>query len=199
MTTTARSGRGLCAVLLALALGAGACSGHEDQPAPSVEPSATPSPSAVAPPLATTVSVSKITGRLSAPRRRRLQVEVGEVVDRWWDAAYVGGDYPRRDFGDAFPGFTGGADTEARGDRSLLTNATIGDRIDEVTATLRRVRVDALAVRGRAVGVTARLRLDFRTRGQIEKKFQVRGRLLLTRMDGRWRVFGYDVTKGAVR
>lgn len=198
MTTTTRSGRGLCAVALVLALAASACSGSDDGPksAPSASPST--GESGGPPPLATTVRVSKVTGKLSGSQRRELQKSVGEVVDRWWDAAYVGGEYPRDDFGDAFPGFTRGAAMQARGDRRLLSNDAIGERVDEVTATLRRVGVDVLAVRGKAVGVTARLRLDFGTSGELEKKFQVRGRLLLTRSEGRWRVFGYDVTKGAV-
>ena len=56
-----------------------------------------------------------------------------------------------------------------------------------------------LAVRGRAVGMTARFVLDFATTGELQRKVDVRGRLLLTRTDNGWKVFGYDVNKDVAR
>ena len=44
-------------------------------------------------------------------------MQVGKVVDRWWDAAYLGGGYPRSSFPSAFPGFTDGAEKRARATR----------------------------------------------------------------------------------
>ncbi len=202
MTTTARSGRRLPAVLLVLALSSGACSGGDDPaetsggPSAGAETSTTPEAPA---PLGSRVTVSKVTGKLSGPRRKRLAKAVGAAVDGWWDAAYVGGEYPRRDFKDAFSTFTKGAAAVAHRDRRLLTNLDIGSQVEQVTATQRRIRVDALAVRGRAVGATARVVLGFETVGDVGRTVEVRGRLLLTRTDGRWQVFGYDLTKGAVR
>jgi hypothetical protein len=123
--------------------------------------------------------------------------EVREVVDRWTDAAYLG-DYPRRDFSRAFPGFTRGAATLAHRDQRLMSNEAIGRRIDGVRATARKVRIDALAVHQRAVGVTAHVFLAFRTTGHLERRYRVAARLYLTRTDSGWKVFGYDATKGAV-
>lgn len=202
MTTTGRSSRRLPAVLLVLALGSGACSGADEPAEPVARPSATsssaPTPEPPAP-LVSRVTVSKVTGKLSGQRRRQLAKAVGAVVDGWWDAAYVGGEYPRRDFKNAFPGFTKGAKAVAHRDRRLMTNLDIGARVEQVTATRRRVRVDALAVRGRPVGATARVILGFKTAGEVHRRVEVRGRLLLTRSEGRWRVFGYDLTKGRAR
>ena len=202
MTTTARSGRRLPAVLLVLALGSGACSGGDD-PAETPAGPATGAEASTAPetpsPLVSRVTVSKVTGKLSASRRKQLARAVGAAVDGWWDAAYIGGEYPRHDFKDAFPTFTKGAAAVAHRDRRLMTNLDIGSQVEQVTATRRRIRVDALAVRGRPVGATARVILGFRTAGDVRRKLEVRGRLLLTRTDGRWQVFGYDLTKGAAR
>ncbi len=45
--------------------------------------------------------------------------------------------------------------------------------------------------------MTARVRLGFRTTGELERTVRVQGRLYLTHNDGGWQVFGYDVSKGA--
>lgn len=202
MTTTRRSSRRLPAVLLALALSSGACSGGDEPAESAARPSPTVSESSAPEdpePLASRVTVRKVTGKLSGQRRRALTKAVGAVVDGWWEAAYLGGEYPRRDFADAYPGFTKGAEAIARRDRRLLTNLDVGSEVEQVTATRRRILVDALAVRGRPVGATARVFLDFRTKGEVRRRIEVRGRLLLTRSEGRWRVFGYDLTKGSAR
>jgi hypothetical protein len=142
--------------------------------------------------------VGKVTGKLPRPARKKLERSVTAVVDGWLDAAYVGGDYPRSDFHDAFPGFTPGARDDARHDRALMSNQSIGKRVDTVTATRRRLRIDALVVRRRPAGVTARFILGFHTSGDLSRAFEVRGRLFLTR-NGGWRVFGYEVNKGVTR
>jgi hypothetical protein len=80
-----------------------------------------------------------------------------------------------------------------------MSNQDIARRIDAVTASRRMVRVDVLAVRGRAVGMTARFVLDLTTTGELRRKVEVRGRLLLTRTDNGWKVFGYDVNKDVSR
>jgi hypothetical protein len=117
-------------------------------------------------------------------------------VDRWFDAAYVGGRYPREDFRDAFPGFTPGASASAHADRALMSNQPLGPRIDGVTATQRLVWVDVLPAGGRAAAATARFRLGFTTTGKTERSVVVRGRLFLTPGPHGWKVFGYDVAKG---
>lgn len=186
------------ALTLALGLGVGACNSDDDPGEPSAEaPSGTPSEPAERT-VATTVSFGEVTGRMDRATRQQLAQRVQAVVDGWTQAAYLGGDYPRRAFADAWPGFTRGAQEQARHDRDLMSNQDIGDRIDGVTPRRSVLVLDVLAVKGHPVGVTARVRLGFRTTGDLERTVRVTGRLFLTRTDGQWKVFGYDVTKGAV-
>ena len=195
MTRRARRAGGAAAAALLLAAATGACSGSDD------EPGATPSSGsseATDQPVRTQVSYGKVTGNLPAGSRDRLAQQVGQVVSRWTEAAYLGGDYPRRDFADSWPGFTAGAQREAHGDRALMSNEDIGDRIDGIVPHKSVVRLDVLAVKKRPVGITAHVYLGFGTTGDVEKEVRVKGRLFLTHTDGGWKVFGYDMTKGAV-
>lgn len=197
MIRAGRRAGGATATALALALGvalaAGGCSGGDD------EPGAGPSGSATAPgarAVQTQVSFGTITGKLSAETRKRLAEQVGAVVDGWTQAAYLGGDYPRHSFSDSWPGFTAGAEKEAHGDRALMSNQDIGDRIDGVEEHKSTVKLDVLAVKKHPVGVTARVFLGFATTGHVKREVRVKGRLFLTHTDHGWKVFGYDVTKG---
>jgi len=188
----------LCVLLLALTTVSG-CS--EDGPgAPAPKASETDLTSSSAPgsaPVRTRAQVGRVVGRLPRARRVLVRRQVTRVVDRWWQAAYLGGDYPRSGFSSSFPGFTDGAAQRARRDRLLMSNADIGDRVDSVTATRRRLQLDLLAVGSRTRSVTARFELRFKTTGERARRVTVRGRLFLTRRPTGWRVFGYDVTKGA--
>lgn len=199
MTRAAHRATGPVSLLLLLALAVGGCSGDDEQGTPDAQPSsASSAPSEKAPPeVHTKVSVGHVPGRLSAEAGRRAARNVGKVVDRWFDAAYVGGRYPRRDFRDSFPGFTPGAAASAHRDRALMSNQPLGPRIDEVRATQRLVWVDVLPAGGRAAAATARFRLAFTTTGKAERSVVVRGRLFLTPGPRGWKVFGYDVAKGA--
>jgi hypothetical protein len=190
-------------VLVAVLLAAGACTGDEAaDPAPET-PSAEPVPE-----VQLTTRVGVVTGKLEPVRRKALAGRVGGVVDAWFDAAYLEGDYPRTDFG-SFPGFTPGASRRARFDRDLTSNADIGARVDSVTPLMRKARLDVLAVGRRARSVTARFDLRMRVvlfdegagEGSAEqatrtRRLQARGRVFLTHRPAGWRIFGYDVTKG---
>lgn len=147
-------------------------------------------------PVRTRAGFHRVHGRLPDARRKPVRRQVAAVVERWWQAAYLGGTYPRTGFRDAFPGFTRGARAQARRDVRLMSNRDIGGRVDSVTQEAGEVRLDVLAVGGRAHAVTARFRLRFSTTGRAARTTVVRGRLLLTRRHGPWRVFGYDVSKG---
>lgn len=180
-----------------------ACSGDEPSGASSSEPSTsaatvtepgTTEPAAAAP-LTTEAEVKKVVGKLKTGGRGQLVRQVVPVIDEWWEAAYLGGTWPRTTFGDAFPGFTQGATKEAKRDKDLLSNADIGATITTVTATKRDVRLDVIAPSGRIAGLTARIALDFETTGDQPHQVSVRGRLFLTRKEGTWRIFGYDVRK----
>jgi hypothetical protein len=150
-------------------------------------------------PVRTKTKIRRVFGRLPDARRKAVRVQVGKVVDRWWEASYLGGSYPRSAFPQAFPGFTRAAEKRARSDKALLTNETQGPRIDSVTAKDRTVALDILATDRTARSVTASFVLRFETGGELVGTTTVRGRLFLVRQDGEWRVFGYDVSKGSDR
>ena len=149
--------------------------------------------------IETRTRIHRVYGRLPDARRKAVRSQVGRVVDRWWDAAYLGGDYPRSTFPAAFPGFTAAAEARARADKALLTNQTQGPSIDSVTAKHRTVTLDILATDRQARSVTAHVLLRFETTGDKAGTTTVRGRLFLTRRGDAWRIFGYDVAKGAQR
>lgn len=185
------------AIVLVLALLAAGCTGDQesaDRPDSPAAPQSTDDGRTFQ--IETRTTMGTVVGRLGRDDRRRLQETITGVVQRWFNAAYVGGDYPRSDFRDAFPGFTPGARERARRDLVLLTNKGIGSRIEAVTPTRSRLSLDVLAVRQRAVGVTARFQLGFRTEGKLTRRVRVQGRLVLTRQGPGWRIFGYDVSKG---
>jgi hypothetical protein len=143
-----------------------------------------------APSVPTKAKVREVTGRLSQHRRHAVLADVTSVVDGWWDAAYLtpgAGDH-------LFPGFTHGAAKLATRDRQIMTAAAYPDGATDPVAVRRAVLVDILAVRGRAVGVTAKVALGVRTSGDTDRVVAVRGLLQLSHEDGGWRVFGYDVT-----
>lgn len=147
-------------------------------------------------PVETATRIHRVFGRLPETRRKAVRQQVGEVVDRWWDAAFLGGTYPRSSFPAAFPGFTEVAEIRARADKALLTNETKGAHVDSVTARHRQVSLDILAADRRARAVTAHVVLRFDTEGTRAGTTVLRGRLFLTYKRGAWRVFGYDVAKG---
>jgi hypothetical protein len=149
------------------------------------------------PPMPTTAKIHRVHGRLPDARRKAVRLQVGKVVDRWWDAAYLGGTYPRSSFPSAFPGFTAGAEKRARSDKALLTNQTRGPHIDSVSATRKVVSLDILATGKQARTVTAHVVLRFDSSGDKAATTTVRGRLFLIRKRGAWRIFGYDVAKGS--
>lgn len=187
-------------LVLALAVTLAACSGDSSDPSAgpgdpgtSEGAGATDAP---APPVETEAAMGRVTGQLPQEKRSKVRDQVAHAVDAWFDAAYVGGDYPRDDFADAWPGFTTGAQAEAQGDKALMSNQDIGADIAGVEATARKVTVDVLAVKGKPSGATARFVLRFRTDGDLRRKVEVRGRLFLTPESDGWHIFGYDVTKG---
>lgn len=188
--------RRIAATAVAVALLAvTSCSG-DDGEGDADGPSAPAPTASTPPPLATTATIGLISGKLDPTKRTRLKQQVTEVVDDWLDAAYVGGDYPRSNFADAYPHFSAGAARDARRDARLMSNATLGDRIETVEATQRRLRIDVLAVQRKAVGVTARFALTMDLAGEVNRSERVSGSLFLTFREGSWQVFGYDVQRG---
>ena len=197
-----RGGTGLVCLVLLVAL-AGCTGGPAEPPADRpVRQPATGELTTLAPkPVPLRVRVTLVFGKLPRPARQSVQRRIGRVVGDYFDAAFLAGDYPRSDFGDAFATFTRGAATRARADRDLLTNRTLGPATVAVTPLRREAFVSVLAPRKRAVGATARVKLAFRVvrEGRPDARVRLTGRLMLTRgTSGRWRIFGYDVARSTV-
>lgn len=179
---------------LVLVAGLGACSDDGSDPDDADVPGGSEE---VAPGIPTTATFGKVSGRLERDGRARLKREVTRAFDRWVDAAYVAGDYPRDDFANAFKAFSKDAAALAERDQRLMSNAGLGERIDTVTATSRKLQIDVLAARGRAVGVTGRFVLVLDLDGEVRRTERIAGRLFLSNQRG-WRVFGYEVKRGRV-
>lgn len=137
----------------------------------------------------------KLTGRLRPVARDEAVDDVAQVVDSWFEAAYLG-DYPRDDFSAAWPGFSKGLAAQARREAALMSNAEQGAGLESVRATTRKVRVDLLSVKGRPVGATARFRLVLDSTGADGAGTEtISGRLSLTPTRTGWQVFEYKVAR----
>lgn len=202
----ARARRALAASLTtALLLASAGCTDGPDSPG-EAPPSALPgrsvasAPTLEAAPAPLDVAVARaFGGRLEKQQRRRLERQVGRTLARYFDAAYLGGDYPRTEF--ALAGFSPGAARRAASDRDLLTNAAAGADTERVVGRVQRARLDVLRPGRFVVGLTARVRLVFvQERGDgTAQEVTVSGRLMMSRAkSGRWRIFGYDLTRSSV-
>jgi hypothetical protein len=187
------------AMAMAMVIGVAGCSGDDGDDEPGGDGEQPASSATAEPGIATRVEVGEVVGNLPKKPARGVAADVAGVVDRWLDAAYVGGDYPRSKFGQAYPGFTKDAARLAAGQPGLMSNAPVADRVDGVTAKRRVVRVDVLAPRGDAAGATAHVNLVIELAGEVERTDQIRGRVLLTRSKGGWQVFGFDIERGEVK
>lgn len=192
-TKRERRARG-AALVLVLALFASGCSSDDEGDDPTEKGRA---PGLEEPRVALVAKVGKVTGKLPPKRRTQAVSTVGRTVDKWFEAAWVGGDFPRRSMKGSWPGFTRDLATQARRDRTLTSNAQLAGRIDEVTVVRRTVKVDLLGASKRAVGATARFRLVFDTDGDARRRVTVTGRLTLSPVKGTWRIFEYDVARSA--
>lgn len=199
---------GLAAALLVVS--GVACTSGEDEPPAASSPSPSPlpdqsvgaEPTLEAKPVPTKVTVARVVGgKLDRKRRARLEKQIERVVSRYFDDAYLGGEYPRRDFSDALATFSPGARQRAASDRKLLTNAGVGTSTEAVVPRAKVARLDVLVPRRLVAGLTARIRLVFvqeRTDG-ADQRVTVSGRLLVNRKkSGPWQIFGYDITRSSV-
>lgn len=191
----------LCGLLVATT---SACTGDKEAATPSVEQSASPTEESTATlearPVAAKVRVTRVAGRLKPKDQEVLADKVGAVVTAYFDDAFLGGDYPRSDFDDAFATFSAGAAQQARHERDLLTNRELGPTTESVVARRQTAYLSVLAPYKVAAGVTALVDLRFvAERGDApDKEVTVKGRLMLTRkQDGGWKIFGYDLTQSA--
>lgn len=147
------------------------------------------------------VTVAKVFGgRLRPAQRSGLESQISGLLSRYFDDAFLGGQYPRRSFAGALATFSRGAARRSGADRDLLTNADIGATTQAVVARARQARLDVLAPRDRVVGLTARVRLVFLRQPVhgVDQRVVVWGRLLVNRRDaGHWQIFGYDIARSS--
>lgn len=198
MTRTHHQRLAAASLAALLALSATACSGDEEPVEPDSGPSLSEPSAAPTLEVEPVVRAGEVVGRLAKADRSRVVDAVSGVAVRYLDAAFLGGDYPRDGgFQPALEGFAPGTAKAARADLGLLTNAGIAPRVDEVTPARLGVTVDVLAVGERASAATAHVKLVFETAGEVAKRVQVQGRLMMTKDDGRWQVFAYHLSKGA--
>lgn len=187
---------GAAAVALLLA-GASGCDAGDDIGGEE-DPAAASDAATDVPAVATVTTLQNVGKTLDGGTRDRLKASVTQVLDGFFDGAYLG-EFPRDDYAAAFAGFTEGAARDAQRDLPLLSSAAIADQVDSATATRRRVRLDVFAVDGNPRGLTAHFVLEFDTEGQLEQSVRVRGDLYLAREKGEWKVFGYDVAQAERR
>ncbi|MFT4265397.1 MAG: hypothetical protein QM572_18605 [Nocardioides sp.] len=180
-----------CGIALTAGLALTSCSLGDAAKKVTGQGSASPS----AAPVTTQTSIAAVTGRLDQAGRDELSAAIGEVIDDYLDAAYLG-DFPRTDFSAAFADFTDGAREQAQDDLDLLTSTALSGSIDEADATQRTVALDILAPKNTPAGVTATWDLTFDTTGTVDSTQHVTGRFDLTPIDGAWKVFGYTVKAG---
>jgi hypothetical protein len=191
-------------LLVTIALAVGGCS-SSDSSGPAAETGPSNTGTGAAQPVASKVLLGKVAGTIKkknwktfmADHRKVMLAQVGQAVDSWIDGGYVGVDYPRDSFGSAFDAFTKPAKRDADRHKQLMTNWDLRKKIDGVEVKKRTVTVDVMAPRGRPAGVTARVDLVFTTTGDTQERVTVRGRLFLSPGHGKWRICGYDLSRGA--
>ena len=121
--------------------------------------------------------VTRVAGRLSDVRRDRVARQARAVVE-----GFLGGAFGSE--GDPLRSFTGDLRRAARSDELVVQPGV------EVTHAAAWFAVAAPT--GRPVGITARLAVDL---ADGDRTTSVTGRLLLTRVEREWRVFGYDLAR----
>ncbi|MGY0386803.1 hypothetical protein ACWZJV_07530 [Nocardioides sp. WG-D5] len=183
----------LTAAVLSGTLALAGCGGEPDKQAASPSPSPVPAPS-----VKSAAKLVHVQGKFPRSRHQAVATNVAKVVDRWLQAAYVGGDYPRATStftAKSFPGFSKGTIAQAGKQMSLMSNATIAPDIDGVEVVSSDVHVDLLASNNYPVGAVARVRLVYDTTGDLESRQTVRGSLDMVPTETSWAVFGFNITR----
>jgi hypothetical protein len=195
-STLGRTLAALAAVVLTCVAIIGACSQNGSKSS-SGDPSADGSETPQKPPVTTRVVVGKVVGTLRAVEKQPLKDDVKEIVDGFFENAYLG-EFPRTSYDEAYAAFTAGARKDAERDQDLLSNSPLSDQIETATGAKRQVALDVFAVKGKAQGVTAHFTLDFTTAGGLEQRQRIKGYLLLDHEGGDWHVFGYDLFRRVI-
>jgi hypothetical protein len=130
---------------------------------------------------------------LDQQARTEMETAVGDVLSEYVVEAFLG-DFPRREFVQAFGSFTSGAARSAATDIDQLTAARVQEATD-VVATRLDARLSFLTLPRDVVGATAAVDFAFDATmpDGSTRPVSLQGRLLLEEAGGDWSVFGYDV------
>ena len=145
------------------------------------------------------VTIEQLRGGVKRRQWPALQRVIARPIATWIDGAYAGS-YPRASYAAAFRGWTPDARRLARRDRQITTNAAVGKRLVALVVDRRVVRLYVFASRGRTGGATAQVSIALTglKQGGVLHSYAVTGRLYLLRDGGRWRIFGYDLSRREV-
>jgi hypothetical protein len=183
MPATTRARRALAAVVVACMVTLGACTDDPDDPSPPGD-----GPESVALQL----SIGPGAADLGTAARDDLQNDVGAVLSTYVVDAFLG-DYPRGDFVKALDLFTSGVAQKAATHIEELTGAGFKGA-DTVVASRLTASISAFAPGREALGASAHVDFAFDvTENGSTREVTVRGRLMLAPVDGRWKIFGFDV------
>jgi hypothetical protein len=173
-----------------LALTGTGCTADPDDPGDGDTPAPTQSAVAMRP-LPVSTPVTRVAGRLSDADRLALRREVESLLRRYAGKSLLDTGARART---ALPGFTAGAERQARAQRAVLWG--VAGRQGEVRPRRLEGTVSAFAPNGKAQGATLYLDLALDvTRGDRTRRVRMTGRMLLTPAGDSWRVFGFDVRR----
>jgi hypothetical protein len=184
MPASTRPRRALVVAVVGCLVPVGACTGDTDDPAP---------PGGDGPKsVALQLSIGPGADDLDSGTRDELQNDVGRVLSTYVVDAFLG-DYPRDDFVKALDAFTSGVTQKAATDLEEITGAGFKDA-DTVVATRLAASIAAFAPGRDALGASAHVDLAFDvTQDGSTREVTVQGRLMLTPVDGQWKIFGYQL------
>ena len=132
---------------------------------------------------------------LSAEARDQLQNDVGAMLSTYVVDAFLG-DYPRDDFADALDSFTKSFADRAATNLELLTGAGFGEGVERVSATKLSASISSFTPQQQVIGATAVVDFAFDVEANGSTSEVTRqGRLMLMPEDGKWKIFGYDLTE----
>ncbi len=180
-TTGAR--RVLAAAVVACLVPLAACTDDSDDPPP---PSDGPES------VALELSLGPGADDLTTEARDDLQNDVGAVLTTYVVEGFLG-DYPRDDFVEVLDAFTSGGARDAALDIEKITGAGF-ETVDEVVATRLQASISTFAPDRNPEGVSAHVDFAFGvTEDGSTREVTVTGRLMLTPVDGQWKIFGFDL------
>ena len=175
---------GLAAAVVVWVALLGACT-DDDSPQP-------PPPTGEADSVALEISLGPGAEGLSTDARDDLQNDVSAVLSTYVVEGFLG-DYPRDDFVDVLDTFTSGGARKAAQDIEKITGAGF-KTAEEVVATRLQASISSFAPDREAEGVSAKVDFAFGvTEDDSTREVTVRGRLMLTPVDGQWKIFGFDL------